>query len=109
MARPLWTCLNCRRRFVTRNMPHSCGDFSVKAFLDGKSRTAVSLYRHFARAVRDCGPIQLAPAKTRIGFQVRMIFAAVNKLTDDGLEAHIVLTRRLKSPRFKRIEELTPK
>jgi len=53
--------------------------------------------------------VKLAPAKTRIGFQVRMIFAAVNKLNDSGLEAHVVLTRRLDNRRFKRIETMSPK
>ena len=38
-----------------------------------------------------------------------MIFAAVNKLSDRGLEAHVVLTRRLSSSRFRRIETMTPK
>lgn len=38
-----------------------------------------------------------------------MIFAAVNKLRDNGLDAHVVLTRRLPSPRFRRIETMTPK
>ena len=38
-----------------------------------------------------------------------MIFAAVNRLNDQGLTAHVVLTRRLKSPRFSRIDTLTPK
>jgi len=52
--------------------------------------------------------MQIAPAKTRIGFQVRMIFAAVNKLGNHGLEAHVVLTRRLDGPRFRRIETMTP-
>ena len=38
-----------------------------------------------------------------------MIFAAVNKLSDTALDAHVVLTRRLQSPRFKKIEMMTPK
>lgn len=38
-----------------------------------------------------------------------MIFAAVNKLSDRGLEAHIVLTRRLQNSRFTRIETMSPK
>lgn len=38
-----------------------------------------------------------------------MIFAAVNKLNERGLEAHVVLTRRLRNPRFKRIETMSPK
>jgi hypothetical protein len=89
-------------------MPHSCGDYSVRKFLTGKGQYATSLYKRFAALVRDCGPVHIAPARTRVGFQVRMIFAAVNKLNDRGLDAHIVLTRRLDSPRFRRIESLTP-
>lgn len=107
--RPLWTCPNCARHFINSNMPHSCGRYSVKKFLAGKSRFATSLYEHFSALVQDCGPVLIAPAKTRIGFQVRMIFAAVNKLSDQGLEAHVVLTRRLETPRFRRIETMTPK
>ena len=38
-----------------------------------------------------------------------MIFAAVNNLSDRGLYAHVVLSRRLASPRFRRIETMTPK
>lgn len=38
-----------------------------------------------------------------------MIFAAVNKLNDRGLEAHVILTRRLRSRRFLRVEQFTPK
>lgn len=90
-------------------MPHSCGRYSVAKFLAGKSEHAVTLYEAFSDLVRDCGPVQIAPAKTRIGFQVRMIFAAVNKLGDQGLDAHVVLTRRLQNPRFTRIETMTPK
>jgi hypothetical protein len=107
-SRPLWTCPKCSRQFINTNMPHSCGRYSVQKFLAGKSKHAISLYEHFSALVSDCGPVKIAPAKTRIGFQVRMIFAAVNKLSDHGLEAHVVLTRRLESPR-RRVETMTPK
>jgi hypothetical protein len=89
-------------------MPHSCGQYSVDDFLKGKSPQAVALYTHFVELVQGCGPVIIAPAKTRIGFQVRMIFAAVNKLTDQHMDVHIVLARQLENPRFRRIESLTP-
>lgn len=108
-SRPLWTCPKCGRQFVNTNMPHSCGRYSVAKFLAGKSEHAISLYKGFSALVHECGPLQVAPAKTRIGFQVRMIFAAVNKLSDQSLEAHVVLTRRLQSPRFTRLETMTPR
>jgi hypothetical protein len=90
-------------------MPHSCGRYSVENFLVGKSAGAIALYERLSALVHQCGEVKLAPAKTRIGFQVRMIFAAVNKLSDSGLEAHVVLTRKLRNPRFKRIETMSPK
>ena len=108
-ARPLWRCPECAREFVMPNMPHSCGQFSVDQFLEGKSAYAIQLYDRFSEFIHACGPVKIAPAKTRIGFQVRMIFAAVNRLTDRGLRAHVVLTRRLENPRFTRIEMMTPK
>ena len=108
MTRPLWTCPKCGRQFANVNQEHSCGDYSVEAFLQGKGANALAMYRHFVALVEVCGPVLFAPAKTRVGFQVRMIFAAVNKLTDKQLDAHVVLTRRLDSPRFRRIEALTP-
>jgi len=56
-----------------------------------------------------CGPIHIVPAKTRIGFQVRMIFAAINKIGDECLDLHLVLARRIEDPRFRRIESLGPR
>jgi hypothetical protein len=81
----------------------------VEKFLAGKSAVAVALYERFSALVHGCGQVKSAPAKTRIGFQARMIFAAVNKLNERGLEAHVVLTRRLRNRRFKRIEMMSPK
>lgn len=68
----------------------------------------MELFESFVALVRECGEVKLAPAKTRVGFQVRMIFAAVNKLGPKGIDAHVVLIRRLEHPRFHKIEELTP-
>ncbi len=51
----------------------------------------------------------LAPARTRVGFQVRMIFAAVDRLGRDYLDAHVVLARRLEKARFRRIESISPR
>ena len=81
----------------------------MEKFLAGKSAGAIALYERLSALVHQCGRVKLAPAKTRIGFQVRMIFAAVNKLNDGGLEAHVVLARRVSNPRFQRVETMSPK
>jgi hypothetical protein len=106
--RALWTCPACGRPFANRNQPHSCGAATVEAHLRGRSERVVALFRAFEAAVRECGPVVLAPARTRVGFQVRMIFAAVSARAD-RLDGHVVLARRLESPRFTRIESLSPR
>ncbi|MBV8216357.1 MAG: hypothetical protein JOZ08_24325 [Verrucomicrobia bacterium] len=105
--RPLWKCPKCSREFANRNQEHSCGKYSVEDFLDGKTQKAIAIYRAFEELVFGLGSVRLAPAKTRVGFQARMIFAAVNRLSSDKLQAHVVLARRLESPRFTKIETIS--
>ncbi|HEX5724892.1 MAG TPA: DUF5655 domain-containing protein [Longimicrobiaceae bacterium] len=105
---PLWHCPRCGRPFANRNQPHSCTAATVEQHLAGKDPHGVALYHRFEALVRDCGPFVLAPARTRIGFQVRMIFAAVS-VKDDRLDGHVVLARRLEHPRFRRVESFSPR
>jgi hypothetical protein len=79
----------------------------VEEFLSGKSQKAVELYTTFAETIETLEDVIAAPAKTRVGFQVRMIFASVNRLNDDGLFAHVVLARRFEHPRFTKIESIS--
>ena len=108
-SRALWKCEKCGRPFANRNQTHSCGRFTVGEFLEGRSPEAAQLYNRFAAAIAELGDVSTAPAKTRVGFQVRMIFASVNRLNDDGLAAHVVLARRLEHPRFTKIESISPR
>ncbi len=73
----LWKCPRCGRSFANRNQWHSCVRISVESHLEVATPSAVALFRAFERCVRACDPLRLAPVKTRIGFQVRMTFAAV--------------------------------
>lgn len=108
-SRALWKCKKCGRPFANRNQTYSCGSFTVAQFLDGRSRRAVQLYKAFAAAIEELDDVVAAPAKTRVGFQVRMIFASVNRLNDDGLVAHVVLARRFEHPRFTKVESISPR
>ena len=54
------------------------------------------------------GPVLVNPEKTRIAFQMRMSFAAVT-LKRHGIDGHVVLARRVDSPRFRRIETISPR
>ena len=90
------------------NQTHSCGDYTVEQHLEGKSLQVRSLYEQFEALVKRCGPVTVVPAKTRIGFQVRMIFAALS-VRQRSLDCHVVLSRRLESARFMRIQSLSPR
>ena len=105
----LWKCNECGRQFANTKQSHSCGVYTVEQFLSNKPAHAVSLYQRFAELVADCGPFLSAPVKTRIGFQVRMIFAAVYNFTEEFIDGHVVLARRLESPRFRKIESFSPR
>lgn len=105
----LWTCDKCERPFANRNQTHSCGRFTVGEFLAGKSPKAVELFKKFAGAVEELDGVIAAPAKSRVGFQVRMIFVSVNRLNEDGLTAHVVLARRYEHPRFTKVESISPR
>jgi hypothetical protein len=104
----MWACPECGRSFASRNQVHTCAALG-------------DLDRHFARAspqvratfdavlaaVSALGPVQVLAEKTRIALQVRMSFAAFMPRRS-WLNGHLVLARRIESPRFLRIETLSP-
>ncbi len=105
----MWTCPACGRSFANRNQSHTCAALG-------------DLDRHFARSgphvratfdavlarVRAVGPVQVLAEKTRIALQVRMSFAAFMPRRD-WLNGHLVLARRIDSPRFLRVETFSPR
>ena len=86
------------------------------------TRALGSLDEHFAgrppeiRAIFDavvasaerCGPVTVLPERTRIALQARMSFCALQPRRA-WLDGHVVLARRLESPRFRRIETFGPR
>ena len=103
----LWTCPRCERQFANRGQTHSCGKHTVEEFLAGHQAAARQLFAAFTEAALGCGAVTLAPAQTRVGLQARMIFASVNRLSAEQLDAHVVLARRLEHPRFHKIESIS--
>ena len=58
--------------------------------------------------VADLGLVSVLPEKTRIALHVRMSFAAfIPRMR--WLDGHLVLARRIDSPRFRRIDEYSPR
>jgi Domain of unknown function (DUF5655) len=105
----LWTCPKCERQFAYRNQQHSCVRTTVEDFLSDQGPRARQLFAALVDAALLVGNVGLAPVKTRVGIQARMIFASINRLSEDGLDAHVVLARRLEHPRFHKIESFSPR
>jgi Domain of unknown function (DUF5655) len=101
----LWTCPKCGRRFVSRNLWHACGDYSVEGFLEGKGPRARELFDRFEEMIAACGPYEVAPAKTRVAFMGRVRFAGVTSVSDRGMTISFGLPRPLSHPRIRKLEQ----
>ena len=106
--KPLWTCPKCGAKFVSRNMWHSCGPWTVEKFLEGKGARAKQLFNSFVKLVQQCGPFQFAPSKTEIALMVRVRFAQVKRVSDKGMACSFWLKHRIQNPRFTRVEKIPP-
>lgn len=63
-------------------------------------------YDRLLEAVGALGPVTVLPERTRIALHVRMSFAALFPRRR-WLDGHVVLGRRLESPRFRRIDTIS--
>ena len=107
--RPLWTCPRCGRTFANRNQTHTCavlGDLD-RHFLNTEPPVRATFDRALA-VVSALGPVEVLAEKTRIALHLRMSFAALMPRRY-WLNGHLVLARRIDSPRFVKIEEYSPR
>jgi Domain of unknown function (DUF5655) len=102
----LWTCPRCGAKFVTPHMWHGCGAYSVDGFFEGKPPRLRELYGAWVALVREFGPFDQVPTKSRIAFMVRVRFAGVARLRRDALVCGFWLKREISSPRFTKVEHL---
>ena len=104
----MWRCPECGRQFANRNQSHACGNYTLASHFEGKSARVREIFAKLRSVARSNGPITVLPEKTRIAFQVRMSFAAF-VIRRNWVDGHVVLARRLESPRFRRIETFSPR
>jgi hypothetical protein len=102
--RPMWSCPGCGRTFANRNQTHTCG---VLTDLDhhflGKAPAVRAIFDRVLDVVSQLGPVTVLPEKTRIALHARMSFAAFMPRAR-WLDGHLVLARRVESPRFRRVD-----
>lgn len=106
-ARPLWTCPRCGNQFVTANMVHSCRRHTLQEPFAGKPAAIRKLFERFRAMVEACGPVRVLPYHDRVGFMVRVRFAAAVPRTR-WLDVGFWLPRRIEHPRFHRIQTIYP-
>ena len=105
--RPLWRCPKCGERFVTRNLWHSCGKFTLRSLFSKSDPEVAKLFRELTRMVRTCGRARMIPQKTRAVFQVRMRFAGCYP-RKSHLICGLVLRRRLEGDRIAKVDQYGP-
>jgi hypothetical protein len=104
----LWKCPKCGRGFANRNQFHFCSNRRLDEHFSGRDSQVVATFQRLLAAAAKSGPVTVVPEKTRIAFQVRMSFAAFT-LRRHWVDGHVVLARRLESPRFRRIDVISPR
>ena|SRR6185503_2856930 len=100
--KPLWRCPECGERFITENMWHSCGKYSLEALFARSEPEVFKLFKKFAKMVQKVGPVRMIPQKTRVVFQVRVRFAGCYP-RKSFLVCSVALPRKVANPRFEKI------
>lgn len=102
-----WTCPDCGRASVTRNMYHSCARHSLDEPFREKPPEIRQLFDVVLQTIESMGPVTLVPYRDRVAFMVRVRFGGVRP-RKHWLDVDFWLTRRVESPKFHRIETLSP-
>ena len=100
--RPLWTCPDCGKQYVTRNMWHSCVVVPLESHFVGRPR-ARELFDAYVAVLEREGPVTISVSKTRIEIMTRARFTGA-VVRRDYLRSSLWLKRRVDSPRFVKIE-----
>ena len=99
---PLWKCPKCGHEFVTRNLWHSCSNYTLDHHFQGTGPIVGKTFDKWLATVRKCGPITVVSQKTRIVFMVRVRFAGAI-IRKDWVEAGLWLSREVQHPRLLRV------
>jgi hypothetical protein len=65
----MWTCPDCGRQFVTAKVWHTCiPRRGADEMLNGKPAGVIAAIHALDAMLRELGPVQVEPLKSRIGF-----------------------------------------
>ncbi len=104
----LWICPRCGARLVSRNLWHSCGQFTLEDLFAGSEASALALARRYVAMLQALGDVQILPQKTRLVCVARVRFAGLTP-RKDGFLATFSLHRWLDSPRIVKTVDYGPR
>src|SRR5215472_13096599 len=105
----MWQCARCGRSFANQNQVHTCAALGdLDDHFAGAASDVRAAFDRVMEAVSALGPVEVLAEKSRIALQMRMSFAAFVPRRR-WLGGHVVLARRIDSPRFLHVQELSPR
>jgi hypothetical protein len=104
----VWVCPRCAARLVSRNLWHSCGQFTLEALFTKSEPHVLELARTYVSMLYALGDVQVIPQKTRLVCVARVRFAGLSPRRD-GFLATFALHRWLQSPRIVRTVDYGPR
>jgi len=104
----LWICPDCGARLVSRNLWHSCGDFSLEDLFAKSAQPVLHLARKYVALLNTLGDVQVIPQKTRLVCVARVRFGGLEPRKDWFL-ANFALHRWLDSPRIVKTVDYGPR
>ena len=68
---------------------------------------SIALFDHFIAEYRKIGKFELHPVKTRVALLTKMRFCSINRIGEDCIDVHFVLTKPYKDNScFRKIDNL---
>jgi hypothetical protein len=93
---------------ISRNLWHSCGQFTLEALFAKAEPAALDLARAYVAMLHSLGDVQIIPQKTRLVCVARVRFAGLTP-RKGGFLATFALHRWLDSPRILRTADYGPR
>jgi hypothetical protein len=107
--RPLWPCPSCGRTFAAPRQTHTCAALgTLEELFLGCDPHVRPTFDRVLEIVREFGPVEVLPEKTRIALHVRISFAALIPRRR-WLDGHVILDHVARSHRFRRVEVYSPR
>ncbi len=100
----LWVCPKCGARLVSRNLWHSCGQFTLDDLFASAAPGVLDVARRYVELLRSLGDVQIIAQKTRLVCVARVRFASVYP-RKKGFHAAFALRRWLTSARIVKTED----